>query len=143
MARAWLAGEATSVCEGCSKTKPKGGDGESVTPQFVSGWAITGIGFGAEAADTFLPCSKHSVAFLSIKPLQCPFANPWLGFAHDQRSGSRTSWLPPEKAPRAGCEQQPNFKFAALQSEMFPSPCELPELATEQLLLLVFFHAHH
>lgn len=88
MAQAWLAGKETSICEGHSETKPKGGDGESVIPGFVSGWAIIGIGFDAEAADTFLPCSKHSVAFLSIKPLQHWFANPWLGFAYGQYSGS-------------------------------------------------------
>lgn len=79
MAQAWPAGVATSVHEGCSKTEPKGGDGESVTPGFVSGWAITGIGFDAEAADTFLPCSKHSVAFLTSVPVCKPLAwvCPW------------------------------------------------------------------
>lgn len=52
-----------------------------MTPGFVSGWAITGTGVDAEAGGRFLPRSKHSVAFFfSIKPLQCWFAKPRLGF---------------------------------------------------------------
>ena len=89
MAQAWLAGGATSVCEECSKTEPKGGDGESVTPGFVSGWAITGIGFDAEAAVTLLPRSKYSVAFLVSNHFTASLQTPSLGLPMVSAQGLR------------------------------------------------------
>lgn len=85
------------------------------------------------------PTFKAQGCLFRVRPLQCPLANPWLGFAHGQSSGSQTSWLLPGKAPCASSEQQPNLKPVALQSEAVPSSCELPELATAQTLLWVFF----
>lgn len=106
MAQAWLAGEATCVCEGCSKTKPKGGDGESVTPGAVCSWAITGTRFDAEAADNVPPTFKAQCSLFSIttlvpvcKPLVwvCPWSSAQ-GLRYRDRSLG--------KAPHADCELQ-------------------------------------
>lgn len=131
MAQTWLSGEATSIREGCRKNEPKGGDVESVTPGLVSGWAITGIGFDAEAADAFLLHSKHGVAFLVSNHFSAGLQTLGLGLPMVSAQGLRC----------CGCSlgRLHVLAVSSLTSKLqLPSPCELPELAME-LPLLVFF----
>lgn len=89
MAQAWIADRATSVHEGCSKYEPKEGHSESVTHGFISDWAITAVGFDAEAADKFLPHPKHSVAFLVPKHFSRSLKTPVLGLPMASSQGLR------------------------------------------------------
>lgn len=67
-------GRAASIHEGCSKIQPQGGEGESEASGLLGGWEITALALMLK--QQHIPAQG---CLFSIKPLQCPFANPLPG----------------------------------------------------------------
>lgn len=73
-----------------------------------------------------------------------PICKPWLGFALGSALGlTQMSWLGSGKAPCASCEQQPNSKLAALQSETCHARVSSLNPPQNRLFGGFFFPAYH